>query len=87
MIKHQVQCSECGNIFLLEDADWCEHYKNIGIGTKECTACRECICHGETFESIQKRFQDNINNGKFIRAEPNSFGWEYMCKTVKKVEV
>lgn len=87
MIKHQCTCSECGLTFFLEDAEWCEHYKNLGTGTKECPACRECICHGDTIEQIRQRFADNITKGKFVKAKPNPFGWEYMCKTVKEVQV
>lgn len=86
-IKHQCICSECGNIFFLEDADWCEHHFRLGVGTKECTACRECICHGNTVEEIRDRFNKNIESGKFIKAKPNTFGWAYMCKTVKEVEI
>ena len=87
MIKHQVTCSECGNVFFLEDAEWCDHYKNLGTGTKECPACRECICHGETVAEIRERFKRNRESGKFVKAEPNPFGWDYWCKTVKKIEV
>jgi len=85
MIKHQCTCSDCNNTFFLEDADWCVHYKTIGVGTKECPQCHKCICHGNTVEEIQDRFKDNINKGKFVLAKPNVFGWTYMCKTVKEV--
>lgn len=87
MIKHQVDCSECNHTFFLEDAQWCEHRERLGVGTQKCPWCGECICHGNTIEEIRARFKKNRESGKFVKAKPNSFGYEYMCKSVREVEV
>lgn len=89
MIKHQCVCSECGKSFFLEDAKWCIHKKNLGIGTKECPHCRSCICHGNTVPEIQARFNRNIRIGKFIKVKnpiPTT-DWQFQCVTIKEVEV
>lgn len=87
MKKHQTECRDCGMKFFLEDAEWCIHYFTEDTGTKECPQCHNCICHGQTADAIEDRFQSNITNGKFVPAKPNQFGWSHMCKTVKEVEV
>lgn len=86
MQKHQTKCNDCGKEFFLEDADCCIHKLTDGIGTKECPQCHNCICHGQTSDTIQKRFDSNIEKGKFVPCGKNPFGWGYMCKTVKVVE-
>lgn len=87
MIKHQTKCNDCGFVFFLEDSDNCIHYHTEGVGTKECPQCHNCICHGLNAESIQQRFKENIQKGKFVPVKPNVFGWTHMCKTVKEVDV
>lgn len=90
MKKHSCICSDCKKEFFLEDAEWCRHHKQLGLGTKECPNCGGCICHGETLEEIQTRFDRNIQTGKFIKTDnelTKKFGWQYQCKTVKEVEV
>lgn len=83
-------CNDCGLTFFLDNADWCIHEQTLGIGTKECPQCHSCICHGETAEEIQARFDRNINVGKFVKTNnelTEKFGWQYQCKTIKEVEV
>lgn len=87
VLKHQTKCNDCGFEFFLEDADWCIHYYTTGKGTKECPQCHNCICHGQTSDEIQTRFDSNIKKGKFVECKPNQMGWDYMCKTVKEVKV
>lgn len=87
MIRHETQCRDCGFTFYLEDAEWCIHYHTEGKGSKGCPQCHNCICHGEKFDQIKDRFDNNIKVGKFIPCGDNPFGWNYMCKTVKRVEV
>ena len=90
MIKHQCTCNDCKKDFFLEDALWCVHKKTAGIGTKACPNCGTCICHGETAEEIQARFDRNILIGKFVKAKhiiKNCGNWEYQCKTIREVEV
>ena len=89
MIKHQVTCNDCGSTYFLEDALWCIHYFTLDIGTKECPQCHNCICHGETTDQIQARFDRNISIGKFIKADKSIPGtnWKYQCKTIKEVQV
>lgn len=89
MIKHSCICSDCGTEFFLEDATWCKHHKNLGIGSKECSNCNSCICHADTFEGIRSRFNRNIRIGKFVKVPEKKqiLGWQFMCKTVKEVEV
>lgn len=88
-IKHSCICSDCHKQFFLEDAIWCKHYKNLKIGSKECPNCSSCICHANTIGGIKRRFNRNIRKGKFVKIpkEKQIFGWEWMCKTVKEVEV
>lgn len=88
-LKHQVICSDCGNTSFLEDAEWCIHKLTLGIGTKECPQCHGCICHGETVDQIQERFNNNILSGKFIKVKKPipTTNWTYQCKTIKEVEV
>lgn len=85
--KHQTHCNECGNKYFLEDAEWCIHYFTLGKGSKMCTQCHDCICHGETLDTISDRFTSNIEKEKFVPVGVNSFGFGYMCRTVKKIEV
>ena len=89
MIKHQVTCNDCGSTHFLEDAEFCIHHHTLGIGTKECPQCHNCICHGETSDQIQERFDRNIKIGKFIKAKKAipTTNWQYQCKTIKEVEV
>lgn len=87
MKKHQTTCNDCSNTFILEDAEWCIHRETVGKGSKECPQCHNCICHGETYDQIQSRFDNNIKVGKFIPCKENDMGWNYMCKTVKEVDV
>lgn len=89
MIKHSCRCNDCKKKFFLEDAKWCKHKKELGIGTKQCPSCGSCICHGETVEEIQARFDRNISIGKFVKAEnpiPET-DWQWQCKTIEEVEV
>ncbi len=89
VIKHQVTCRDCGFTSFLEDSDWCIHYITLKIGTKECPQCHNCICHGETPDQIQERFDKNIATGKFVKAKKPipTTNWEYQCKTIKEVKV
>ena len=90
MKKHQCVCNDCGLTFFLDDVDWCIHKQTLGTGTKECPQCHSCICHGETVEEIQARFDRNISVGKFVKTNnelTEKFGWQYQCKTIKEVEV
>ncbi len=87
MKEHTAVCSECEKEFTLESAKWCDHYINLGIGSLLCPYCNTCICHGENKDQIIQRFDSNIQKGKFIKCSKNIFGWDYMCKTVKEVEV
>lgn len=88
MKKHQVKCNDCGLIHFLEDAEWCIHKHTLGIGTKECPQCHNCICHGETADQIQARFDNNIAIGKFVKADKTIPGtdWAYQCRTIQEVE-
>lgn len=89
MIKNQVKCNDCGLIHFLEDAEWCIHHFTLGIGTKQCPQCHNCICHGETADQIQARFDNNISTGKFIKAKKHIKGtnWEWQCKTIKEIKI
>lgn len=87
MKKHLTKCSDCGREFYLEDVEWCIHALTMGLGSKECPQCHGCICNGETEDAIESRFDNNITKGKFVPCEPNPFGWNHMCKTVRVVEV
>lgn len=90
MIKHKCRCNDCKKEFFLEDALWCRHKRECGIGTKQCPNCHTCICHGETTEQIQARFDRNIRIGKFVPAKfiiKNCGNWQWQCKTIKEVEV
>ena len=73
--------------FFLEDAEWCIHQYTLKKGTKECPQCHNCICHGETVDAINDRVLSNIETGKFVPVGANVFGWNFMCKTVKEVEI
>jgi hypothetical protein len=89
MIKHQVKCNDCGLVYFLEDAQYCIHKTTLGIGTKECPQCHNCICHGETADQIQERFRSNLAKGKFVPVEKGKGceDWEFQCKTIQEVEV
>lgn len=89
MLKHSCRCNDCKQEFFLEDAEWCKHQLELGIGTKECPNCGTCICHGETPEEIQARFDRNIRIGKFIKTNKKipTTNWDYQCITIKEVEV
>lgn len=89
MTEHVAICSECNNSFILEHAKFCDHFLNFGIGSLLCPHCNTCICHGNTVEEIANRFTSNVKKGKFIRVDPSRspFGWKYMCKTVKELEI
>ena len=89
MIKHQCRCNDCKKEFFLEDALWCKHKSKVDIGTKACPNCGTCICHGETAEEIQARFDRNIRIGKFEKVDKPIPGtdWTHQCITIKEVEV
>ncbi len=89
MIKHQCRCNDCKKYFFLEDALWCIHKRTIGIGSKACPHCGTCICHGETTEEIQNRFNRNIRIGKFVKVKKPipTTNWSYQCKTIKEINV
>ena len=88
-IKHQAKCNDCKKKFFLEDAPWCKHKSKLGIGTKACPNCGNCICHGETAVQIQARFDRNIRIGKFEKVDTPILGtdWTHQCVTIKEVEV
>lgn len=85
MIKTQATCHDCNKPFILEDAEWCRHEKELGIGSKACPNCGTCICHGETPEAIETRFQDNLKKGKF-RPSTKPY-WRFECVGNKDIEV
>lgn len=89
MIKHQVTCNGCGFVSFLEDSDYCIHQETLGIGTKECPQCHNCICHGESKDQIEARFDRNISIGKFVKAKKPipTTNWQWQCKTIKEIEV
>ena len=84
MIKHQTTCSECNHVFWLEDSKDCKHQKQLGIGSKECPNCNQCICHADTYDGIKKRFQDNIISGKFVPAGSDTV-FKWVCRSAKRV--
>lgn len=89
MIKHKCRCNDCKQEFFIEDAPWCKHKDELGIGTKQCPNCGTCICHGETINEIEARFHRNIRIGKFVKAKSPipTTDWQWQCKTIKEVVV
>lgn len=89
MKKHLCKCNDCKKEFFIEDAKWCKHKQKLGIGTKACPNCGSCICHGETVEEIEARFDRNIRIGKFVKVDQSIPGtdWQFQCITIKEVEV
>ncbi len=73
----------------MEDAPWCNHKIELGIGTKSCPNCGTCICHGETADEIQSRFDRNVRIGKFVKVDKSIPGtnWTHQCVTIEQVEV
>lgn len=85
-VKHLVKCNDCGFKYFLEDANYCIHKSTLGIGSYECPQCHNCICHGETKDQIEARFQLKKDEGKFIKSPINT-NWDFQCTTVKEIEI
>jgi len=82
--KHQCKCNDCGLEYFLEDSVYCIHQSTLGIGSHECPQCHNCICHGQTRDQIEVRFQFKKDEGKFVKS-PIGCDWDFQCTTIKEI--
>jgi len=43
VVRHDVKCPYCSEVFDLFSASWCSHWP-VGTQSKECSRCARCLC-------------------------------------------